>query len=76
MRNIAQNFTWLIRAALTHKSLYDLDNSGSISREEIRQVYESIYSLVSNSDYFNDVVDSTTIDDRVDRIFTLMDEVM
>lgn len=55
--------------------LYDLDNSGSISRDEIYQVYESIYSLVCNSQYFQQVVGSTSLDERVDRIFDLMDEV-
>ena len=56
-------------------ALYDLDNSGSISRDEIYQVYESIYSLVCNSEYFQQVVGSTSLDERVDRIFDLMDEV-
>lgn len=55
--------------------LYDLDNSGSISRAEIRAVYESIYSLVEKSDYFKDEVESCTIQDRVERMFTLMDTV-
>merc|ERR1712227_618392 len=33
-------------------TLYDIDNSGSITKDELTKVFQSIYSLVSNSDYF------------------------
>ena len=53
----------------------NLKHPGSISKDEIRKVYESIYSLVSNSEYFKDEVTEITIEERVEKIFSLMDTV-
>ena len=46
--------------------LFTEPKKGSISKEEIHKVYDSIYSLVSNSDYFKDEVTAMTIDERVE----------
>ena len=44
--------------------LYDIDNSGTISRDEITKVFESIYSLVSRSEHFREEVERQSIEER------------
>merc|ERR1712157_72073 len=51
--------------------LYDLDNNGTITRDEMLQIVKAIFSMVGNHANFKD--DDNTPEKRVDRIFTLMD---
>ena len=56
--------------------LYDLNNNGVISKQEMLTVFRSVYSLVKNSEVFQDEIQNETIDTRVDRVFDLIDEVL
>ena len=56
-------------------TLYDLNNNGVITKQEMLTVFRSVYSLVKNSEVFQDEIQSETIDTRVDRVFDLIDEV-
>jgi len=51
--------------------LYDLDNNGSITRDEMLEIVKAIFSMVGNHAKFKD--DDNTPEKRVDRIFELMD---
>ena len=53
--------------------LYDLDNNGTITRDEMLQIVKAIFSMVGNHAQFKD--DDNTPEKRVDRIFALMDTV-
>ena len=53
--------------------LYDLDNNGSITRDEMLEIVKAIFSMVGNHAKFKD--DDNTPEKRVDRIFELMDTV-
>lgn len=44
--------------------LYDIDNSGTITKDEITRVFESIYSLVSRSELFREEVERQSIEER------------
>jgi Ca2+-binding EF-hand superfamily protein len=51
--------------------LYDLDNNGTITRDEMLQIVKAIFSMVGNHANFKD--DDNTPEKRVERIFNLMD---
>ncbi|KAJ3009443.1 Neuronal calcium sensor 1 [Thoreauomyces humboldtii] len=51
--------------------LYDINNDGYITREEMHQIVEAIYRMVGNMVKLP--LDEDTPDKRVEKIFTLMD---
>ena len=53
--------------------LYDLDNDGSITKDEMLQIVTSIYAMVGNSVKLPD--EENTPEKRVERIFRMMDKV-
>ncbi|RKP27508.1 calcium-binding protein NCS-1 [Syncephalis pseudoplumigaleata] len=52
--------------------LYDIDNDGYITRDEMRQIVEAIYKMVGSNS--NVPVDEDTPEKRVDKIFAMMDK--
>ena len=56
-------------------SLYDLNNNGVITKDELLTVYRSVYSLVKDSDLYQEELQRCSVEDRVDRVFDLIDEV-
>ena len=56
-------------------SLYDLNNNGYITKDELLAVYRSVYSLVKDSDLYQEELLRCSVEDRVDRVFDLIDEV-
>ncbi len=54
--------------------LYDLDNDGFITRDEMLAIVSSIYKMVGSTVKLPD--EENTPDKRVDRIFRMMDKVM
>jgi Ca2+-binding EF-hand superfamily protein len=53
--------------------LYDIDNDGFITRDEMRQIVEAIYKMVGSNS--NVPADEDTPEKRVDKIFAMMDKV-
>lgn len=53
--------------------LYDLDQDGFITRDEMLSIVDAIYKMVGNSAKLPD--DENTPEKRVDRIFKMMDKV-
>ena len=51
-----------------------LDNNGSITKNEMTQIVSSVFSLVEHSENFQEEI-STKPEDRVERIFAVMDTV-
>ena len=54
--------------------LYDLDNDGTITKTEMTQIVEAIFSMVGNQKDQMPNEDNTP-EKRVERIFQLMDKV-
>lgn len=54
--------------------LYDLDNDGTITKAEMTQIVEAIFSMVGNQKDQMPQEDNTP-EKRVERIFQLMDKV-
>ena len=54
--------------------LYDLDNDGTITKQEMTQIVEAIFSMVGNNKDQMPQEDNTP-EKRVERIFQLMDKV-
>ena len=55
--------------------LYDLDNDGTITKEEMTQIVSAIFNMVGNDNRDQMPTDDNTPEKRVDRIFELMDKV-
>ena len=55
--------------------LYDLDNDGTITKDEMTQIVAAIFNMVGNDNRDQMPNDDNTPEKRVDRIFDLMDKV-
>ncbi|XP_042300449.1 neuronal calcium sensor 1-like, partial [Sceloporus undulatus] len=66
---IAPNFLFVISGAF---KLYDLDNDGYITRNEMLDIVDAIYQMVGNTVELPE--EENTPEKRVDRIFAMMDK--
>ncbi|CAG5109607.1 Oidioi.mRNA.OKI2018_I69.chr2.g4127.t1.cds [Oikopleura dioica] len=62
--NVEEKLEWAFQ-------LYDLDNSGTITKEEMLEIVEAIFSLLGSDERF--AQNSLSPESRVDRIFSKMD---
>ncbi|KAL4218793.1 Neuronal calcium sensor 1 [Mactra antiquata] len=63
--NVEEKLRWAFR-------LYDLDSDGYITKDELRDIVDSIYKMVGNAVKLPE--DENTPDKRVNRIFDVMDK--